>query len=113
MGISLIFALILGLTFGSGGAAVDFTTAWLLEKSLSVDNLFVFALIFGYFKVPRRISSAIPEVPSLLSLRVIVLALTAAIVAGIKHPKPAVEAESDQPESIAGKSVESADTADR
>jgi len=25
-----------------------------LEKSLSVDNLFVFALIFGYFKVPRE-----------------------------------------------------------
>jgi tellurite resistance protein TerC len=33
---------------------VEFTTAWLLEKSLSVDNLFVFALIFGYFKVPRE-----------------------------------------------------------
>jgi tellurite resistance protein TerC len=52
VGISLIFAVIVGFTLG-GGAAVDFTTAWLLEKSLSVDNLFVFALIFGYFKVPR------------------------------------------------------------
>lgn len=29
-----------------------FLTAWLLEKSLSVDNLFVFLLIFRYFKVP-------------------------------------------------------------
>jgi tellurite resistance protein TerC len=53
VGISLIFALILGLTLGPN-AGVDFTTAWLLEKSLSVDNLFVFALIFGYFKVPRE-----------------------------------------------------------
>jgi tellurite resistance protein TerC len=53
IGISLVFALVLGLTLGSG-AGVDFTTAWLLEKSLSVDNLFVFALIFGYFKVPRE-----------------------------------------------------------
>jgi tellurite resistance protein TerC len=35
-------------------AGAEFTTAWLLEKSLSVDNLFVFALIFGYFKVPRE-----------------------------------------------------------
>ncbi len=52
VGVSLLFALVLGLTLG-GGAAVDFTTAWLLEKSLSVDNLFVFALIFGYFQVPR------------------------------------------------------------
>jgi tellurite resistance protein TerC len=52
VGLSLVFALVLGLTLGSD-AGVDFTTAWLLEKSLSVDNLFVFALIFGYFKVPR------------------------------------------------------------
>nr|MDT0664799.1 tellurium resistance protein TerC [Micromonospora sp. DSM 115978] len=31
-------------------AAGEYTAAWLLEKSLSVDNLFVFALIFAYFK---------------------------------------------------------------
>jgi tellurite resistance protein TerC len=52
VGVSLVFALVFGLIAG-GGPAVDFTTAWLLEKSLSVDNLFVFALIFAYFKVPR------------------------------------------------------------
>lgn len=40
--------LVLGTTAGT-----EYTTAWLLEKSLSVDNLFVFALIFSYFKVPR------------------------------------------------------------
>src|SRR6195952_2546494 len=51
--LSLVFALVLGFTLGAD-AGVDFTTAWLLEKSLSVDNLFVFALIFGYFKVPRE-----------------------------------------------------------
>jgi tellurite resistance protein TerC len=34
-------------------AAGQYTAAWLLEKSLSVDNLFVFALIFSYFRVPR------------------------------------------------------------
>ncbi len=53
VGLSLVFALVVGLTLGAD-AGVDFTTAWLLEKSLSVDNLFVFALIFGYFKVPRE-----------------------------------------------------------
>jgi tellurite resistance protein TerC len=52
VGLSLAFALVLGFTLGRD-AGVDFTTAWLLEKSLSVDNLFVFALIFSYFKVPR------------------------------------------------------------
>ncbi len=51
--LSLVFAGVLYFTLGSG-PAVDFTTAWLLEKSLSVDNLFVFALIFGYFQVPRE-----------------------------------------------------------
>jgi tellurite resistance protein TerC len=34
-------------------AATEYTTGYLLEKSLSVDNLFVFALIFSYFAVPR------------------------------------------------------------
>ena len=53
VGLSLAFAVVLALTLG-GNAGVEFTTAWLLEKSLSVDNLFVFALIFGYFKVPRE-----------------------------------------------------------
>lgn len=51
--LSLVFAGVIWATMGSG-PATDFTTAWLLEKSLSVDNLFVFALIFSYFKVPRE-----------------------------------------------------------
>jgi tellurite resistance protein TerC len=32
--------------------AVQFFTGYLIEKSLSVDNIFVFALLFGYFGVP-------------------------------------------------------------
>ncbi len=35
-------------------AAMQFLTAYLLEESLSIDNLFVFLLIFNYFKVPAR-----------------------------------------------------------
>lgn len=35
-------------------ASVNFLTGYLLEKSLSIDNLFIFLLIFSYFKVPRR-----------------------------------------------------------
>ncbi|QXW00273.1 MULTISPECIES: TerC family protein [Rhodococcus] len=53
VGLSLVFAVVVTLTLGVD-SGVEFTTAWLLEKSLSVDNLFVFALIFGYFKVPRE-----------------------------------------------------------
>jgi tellurite resistance protein TerC len=35
-----------------GKAATDFLTGYLLERSLSFDNLFVFAVIFTYFAVP-------------------------------------------------------------
>jgi tellurite resistance protein TerC len=34
--------------------ALEFLTAYLIEKSLSVDNLFVFILIFNFFKVPLQ-----------------------------------------------------------
>lgn len=34
-------------------AALQFFTGYLIEKSLSVDNIFVFALLFTYFSVPK------------------------------------------------------------
>lgn len=44
------------LTSGlSGGkAAMQFFTGYVIEKSLSVDNIFVIALIFEYFRVPLK-----------------------------------------------------------
>lgn len=33
---------------------LEFVTGYLIEKSLSVDNLFVFLVIFRFFSVPRR-----------------------------------------------------------
>jgi len=38
-----------------GAAAFDFLAAYFIEDSLSVDNLFVFLLIFRYFKVPPQL----------------------------------------------------------
>jgi tellurite resistance protein TerC len=38
--------------FGGHEAAIEFLTAYLVEKSLSLDNIFVIALIFTYFQVP-------------------------------------------------------------
>jgi tellurite resistance protein TerC len=35
-------------------AGIAYFTGWLLEKSLSVDNLFVILVIFSYFKVPPQ-----------------------------------------------------------
>ncbi len=42
---------VIGLTRG-WNEALEFVTAYVVEYSLSVDNLFVFLLIFGYFNVP-------------------------------------------------------------
>lgn len=33
-------------------AALDFLTGYIIEQSLSLDNIFVIALIFGYFRIP-------------------------------------------------------------
>lgn len=50
--LSLAFA---GLLFWLGGAkaAFPFLTAYVVEYALSVDNLFVFLVIFSFFKVPK------------------------------------------------------------
>ncbi len=51
--LSLLFAL--GVYYRSGSeASLNFLAGYLIELSLSVDNLFVFLLIFSYFKVPEN-----------------------------------------------------------
>lgn len=35
-------------------AGVEFLTGYLIEKSLSVDNIFVMALVFRYFRIPAQ-----------------------------------------------------------
>ncbi len=41
--------------YAAGGKpAIQFLTGYLIEWSLSLDNVFVFLVIFGYFGVPRR-----------------------------------------------------------
>ncbi len=53
IGLALIFNV--GIYYRHGGEkALQFFTGYLVELSLSVDNLFVFLLIFGYFKVPAQ-----------------------------------------------------------
>lgn len=51
--LAMIFA---GIVFHYQGSqrGYEFLTGYLIELSLSVDNLFVFLLIFSYFKVPSR-----------------------------------------------------------
>jgi tellurite resistance protein TerC len=40
--------------FMGAEAGLEFLTGYLIEKALSVDNIFVFELIFSYFRVPSR-----------------------------------------------------------
>lgn len=51
--ISLVFNAWLLVQFGRA-QALEFFTSYVIEKSLSVDNIFVFALLFQYFGVETR-----------------------------------------------------------
>jgi len=43
-----------GMDLSGADAALQFFTGYLVEKSLSLDNIFVIALIFSYFAVPLK-----------------------------------------------------------
>ena len=44
--------------FGSG-KALEFLTAYVIEKALSVDNIFVFVVLFGSFAVPKILQHSV------------------------------------------------------
>jgi tellurite resistance protein TerC len=50
VGIGLLFAVVVGYSSGREGS-LQYLTGFLIEKSLSVDNLFVFLAVFTYFGV--------------------------------------------------------------
>jgi tellurite resistance protein TerC len=77
--LSLLVALPI-MALDSTSAGVEYTTVYLIERTLSLDNLFVFLLLFGYFAVPTE------HRPKLLFWG-IVLALVmrgVAIIAGVE-----------------------------
>ena len=53
IGIGLLFALVILWEFG-GAAAGEYMGGYLIEKSLSVDNVFVWAVLFSHFQVPPQ-----------------------------------------------------------
>lgn len=53
VGIALVFGVVL-LIFGGAQMGVEYYSGYLLEKALSVDNLFVFLVIISSFAVPRE-----------------------------------------------------------
>ena len=52
VGLALLFGVVL-LVFGGADMGVEYFSGYLLEKALSVDNLFVFLVIISSFAVPR------------------------------------------------------------
>src|SRR5215212_7718107 len=51
--IGLSFGLVI-LAWQGGQAAGEYWAGYLIEESLSIDNVFVWALILGFFAVPRE-----------------------------------------------------------
>jgi tellurite resistance protein TerC len=49
--LALLFNLLIYFLRGTQ-SALEFLTGYLIEKSLSMDNIFVFILIFSYFRIP-------------------------------------------------------------
>lgn len=80
----------LGLGFGGfvwfqlgAGKGLEYVTAFLVEKSLALDNVFVIALIFGFFAIPRHLQHRVLfwGVLGVIVLRAIMIGLGAALVA--------------------------------
>ena len=51
--LAVIFNVLVFFWYGSD-KALEFTTGYVMEEALSVDNMFVFILIFAYFAVPKE-----------------------------------------------------------
>ena len=64
-------------------AALEFAAGYLVEEALSVDNLFVFLLIFGYFRVPDALRHRVLfwGIIGALFLRAAMIAAGAALLA--------------------------------
>src|SRR5512135_2898456 len=69
--------------FSGSPKALQFFTGYLIEKSLSVDNVFVFALLFSYFAVPAKYQHKVLfwGILGALIMRAIMIFLGAALIA--------------------------------
>ena len=78
-----------GLLFGvwvwfelGAQSALEFYTGFLVEQSLSMDNVFVMAMIFGFFSIPRRYQHRVLfwGIIGVIVLRAIMIGLGTALV---------------------------------
>jgi tellurite resistance protein TerC len=81
IGLAVVFGWFVAQVWG-GQYGNEFIAGFITEKSLSVDNLFVFLIIFSQFKVPRRLQSEalLAGIAIALVLRGLFIALGAAAI---------------------------------
>jgi tellurite resistance protein TerC len=79
--LSLIFNIVIWQWQG-GTKGIEFLTGYLIEYSLSVDNIFVFVLLFTYFKVPAQYQHRVLfwGIIGALIMRGIMIAIGAALI---------------------------------
>src|SRR5215218_9535217 len=82
VGIALAFGLIVWWGWGAGFAG-EYFAGYVTEKSLSVDNLFVFVLIMAAFRVPRELQQKVLlfGITFALALRTVFIFVGAAAIA--------------------------------
>ena len=81
LALPVAFGLIMWPLYG-GDVSVEFFTGWVVEKSLSVDNLFVFMLLLTAFAVPPALAQRVLlyGIVGALVLRGIFIAVGAAVI---------------------------------
>ncbi len=81
IGLAILFNI--GVFYFAGKVkGLEFLTGYLIEKSLSIDNVFVIALIFSYFSVPREYQHRVLfwGVLGALIMRAILIAVGATLI---------------------------------
>ncbi len=81
IGLAIVFNI--GIFYFAGEIkGLEFLTGYLIEKSLSIDNVFIIALIFTYFNVPREYQHRVLfwGVIGALIMRAVLIAVGAALI---------------------------------
>lgn len=81
MTLGVLFAGFVWSQFGQQ-ASLEYLTGFVIEKSLAMDNIFVIAMIFGYFSIPRQYQHRVLlyGILGVIVLRGIMIAAGAAVV---------------------------------
>ena len=79
--VALMFGAWVWYSYGEQ-SGVDFLTAYLVEYTLALDNIFVIALVFSYFAIPREYQHRVLfwGILGVIVLRAIMISLGAALV---------------------------------